>query len=217
MNFPNPAVSYPAIALAAVVVLSGCSAAKYGALEKIGIHKRDILASNVEDARDAQEDAQEQFTDALDRFGEVVSIEQTDLKKAYDRLNDEFEDSEDAAEEVSDQIDDVETVAEDLFEEWGEEIQTYSDATLRRDSETKLKDTQARYTQLLRTMKDAEASMTPVLNTMRDNVLYLKHNLNSQVVGSLQTTFNELQGDIDILVERMNQSIARSDEFISQL
>ena len=212
MNF-----SYRAVALGAIVVLSGCSAAKYGVLERVGIHKRDILASNVEDARDAQADAQEQFQDALERFGAVVSIEQTDLKTAYDRLNDEFEDSEDAAEEVTDQIDDVEEVAEDLFEEWGEEIQQYNDAVLRRDSETKLKDTQARYTELLKTMKDAEASMTPVLNTMRDNVLYLKHNLNSQVVGSLQTTFNELQGDIDILVERMNQSIARSDEFISQL
>ena len=206
-----------AMTIVAIVVLSGCSSIKYNALEKVGIHKRDVLIGNVEDTRDAQEEAQEQFQDALERFGQLVTIEDTNLKKAYDQLNDEYEDSEDAAEEVSDQIEDVEDVANDLFKEWREENKLYSDAVLRRNSENQLRDTQASYTELLKTMKDAEASMQPVLATMRDNVLYLKHNLNAQAIGSLETTFTELQGDINILIERMNQSIARSDEFIRQM
>ena len=204
-------------AVAAVVAISGCSTIKYNTLEKVGIHKRDILIDNVEDTRDAQEDAQEQFKDALERFETVMTIEDTELKKAYNQLNDEYEDSVDAAEDVSDEIESVEVVAGDLFEEWDAENQTYTDAVLRRDSESKLRDTQARYTEMLKTMKDAEASMKPVLDTMRNNVLYLKHNLNAQAIGSLQTTFTELEGDIDILIERMNQSIARSNEFIAQL
>lgn len=202
---------------AAIIALSGCATVKYNALEKVGIHKRDILVDSVEDTRDAQKDAQEQFKDALERFGEVVTVEDSDLKDAYDRLNDEYEDSVDAAEDVSDEIEDVETVASDLFEEWAEENETYTDAVLRRDSESKLKDTQAQYKEMLKTMKDAEASMQPVLDTMRNNVLYLKHNLNAQAIGSLETTFSELEGDIDILIERMNQSIARSDAFIAQM
>jgi len=205
------------LAIVAVIFLSGCTTIKYNALEKVGIHKRDLLIDNVEDTRDAQEEAQEQFQDALERFGQVITIEETELKAAYDRLNDEYEDSVDAADDVSEQIDEVEAVANDLFKEWDEENQTYSDAVLRRSSESQLRDTQAQYKELLKTMKDAEASMQPVLVTMRDNVLFLKHNLNAQVVGSLQTTFNELEGDIDILVERMRQSIARSDEFIRQM
>lgn len=203
--------------LAAVVAISGCTTIKYNTLEKVGIHKRDILIDNVEDTRDAQEDAQEQFQDALERFGALMTIEETSLKKAYDQLNDEYEDSVDAAEEVSEQIADVEQVSGDLFEEWGEENETYTDAVLRRDSESKLRDTQARYTEMLKTMKDAEATMAPVLETMRNNVLYLKHNLNAQAIGSLQTTFTELEGDIGILIERMNQSIARSNDFIQQM
>ena len=203
--------------VATVVAISGCTTIKYNTLEKFGIHKRDILIDNVEDTRDAQEDAQEQFQDALERFGTVITVKDTKLKKAYDQLNDEYEDSVDAAEEVTEQIEDVERVADDLFEEWEEENQTYTDAVFRRDSESKLRDTQARYTELLKTMKDAEASMAPVLETMRNNVLYLKHNLNAQAIGSLETTFTELEGDIGILVERMNQSIARSNDFIQQL
>jgi len=203
--------------VAVVVAISGCSTIKYNTLEKVGIHKRDILIDNVEDTRDAQEDAQEQFQDALERFGALMTIEETSLKKAYDQLSDEYDDSVDAAEEVSEQIADVEQVAGDLFEEWGEENETYTDAVLRRDSENKLRDTQARYTEMLKTMKDAEATMAPVLETMRNNVLYLKHNLNAQAIGSLQTTFTELEGDIGILIERMNQSIARSNDFIAQM
>lgn len=201
----------------ALVMLTGCSTVKYNTLEKIGIHKRDLLVGNVKDTRDAQEEAQEQFQDALERFGSIVTIENTDLKKAYEKLKDEYEDSQDAAEEVSEQIEEVEEVAGDLFEEWREENKAYSDAVLRRDSENKLRDTEARYKEMLKSMKQAESSMQPVLSSLYDNVLYLKHNLNAQAVGSLKTTFSELEGDIDILIERMNQSIARSNDFISQM
>ena len=213
-------MTFMARTLVAVLLLplaAGCSTIKYNTLEKIGIHKRDLLVSNVEDARDAQKEAQEQFQDALERFGSVVTVEETSLKKAYNRLKDEYEDSVDAAEEVSDEIDDVENVANDLFAEWKEETELYTDANLRRDSERQLKTTQGRYKEMLASMKAAEKSMQPVLNTLRDNVLYLKHNLNAQAVGSLRSTFDSLGGDIKLLIERMNESIERSNAFIADM
>ncbi len=205
------------VVVGTIALLSSCSTVKYKSLEKIGIHKRDILVSNVKDARDAQQDAQEQFKDALERFGSVVQIEETGLKKAYDRLSDEFDDSKDAAEEVSEEIDDVENVAEDLFVEWAEEIKLYTDPNLRRNSQNQLRDTQARYKEMLASMQAAERSMEPVLKTFQDNVLFLKHNLNAQAVGSLKTTFQDLEGDIDRLIEQMNQSIERSNQFIADM
>lgn len=201
----------------AVVLISGCSTIKYNTLEKVGIHKRDLLVGNVKEVRDAQKEAQEQFQDALERFGNIVTIKDTNLKKAYDRLKDEYEDSQEAAEEVSEQIRDVESVSAALFKEWRAENKKYTDDVLRRDSEAKLQDTEARYKGMIKSMKHAESSMQPVLASLYDNVLYLKHNLNAQAVGSLRTTFDELEGDISILVERMNQSIARSDDFINKM
>jgi len=59
--------------------------------------------------------------------------------------------------------------------------------------------------------------MQPVLATFKDNVLYLKHNLNAQAVGSLRGSFNNLEGDIERLVNQMNQSIKRSNDFIAQM
>jgi len=205
------------IAGISLVLLTSCSTVKYKSLEKIGIHKRDLLVANVEDARDAQKEAQEQFKDALERFGSVVQIEETGLKKAYDRLSDEYDDSKDAAEEVSDEIDDVEQVAEDLFAEWEKEINEYTDPNLRNNSKNQLRETKSRYGEMLKSMQAAEQSMEPVLKTFRDNVLFLKHNLNAQAVGSLKNTFENLEGDIDNLIEQMNRSIERSNQFIAEM
>lgn len=205
------------VIVSATCLLSACSTVKYNTLEKIGIHKRDLLVANVEDARDAQEDAQEQFKDALERFGSVVEIEETGLKKAYNRLSDEYDDSKDAAEEVSEEIEEVEDVAEDLFEEWATEINEYTDDGLKRNSQNQLRDTKARYKDLLATMKASERSMEPVLKTFRNNVLFLKHNLNAQAVGSLKGTLASLENDIDLLVEQMNKSIERSNQFIAEM
>jgi len=188
-NFCSSKVT--AVACLATVLVTGCSTVKYNTREEIG--------------------------DALERFGSVVEIEETGLKKAYDRLSDEYDDSKDAAEDVSDEIDDVEDVAGALFKEWNEEIKLYSDPNLKQNSQDQLRDTQARYKEMLASMQAAERSMEPVLKTFRDNVLFLKHNLNAQAVGSLKGTFQNLEGDIDRLIERMNQSIDRSNQFIAEM
>ena len=199
------------------VMLNGCSSAYYGAMEKIGIHKRDILVDRVEDARDAQAEAQQQFKSALEEFSSVVQVEETDLKKAYEKLNFEYEQSEEAAQNVSDRIDKVESVAEALFREWEEELELYKSAELKRASSRQLRETKGRYDKMLMSMHQAESSMTPVLRTFRDNVLFLKHNLNAQAIGSLRMEFTNLKGEINRLITKMNAAIETSNNFISNL
>lgn len=201
----------------AVLTLNGCATAYYGAWEKVGYHKRDILQERVEDARDAQADAQVEFKDALEQFGSVVAIEDTDLQRAYDQLNDEYEDSLAAAELVSERVEEVDEVANALFDEWEGELGQYTNAKLRNSAKGQLEDTRSNYSTLLRTMRNAESSMKPVLNTFRDNVLYLKHNLNAQAVGALRGEFKSLQTDVQRLIAEMNKSIAESDKFIASM
>ena len=205
------------VAVALIFVVGGCATAYYGAMEKVGIHKRDILVDRVESARDAQAEAQQQFKSALDQFGAVINIENSDLKQAYERLNAEFEDSQDAAEKVSARIDKVEAVAEDLFEEWTEELTLYKNAELRRASQRKLKETRQRYRRMLASMHRAERSMEPVLRSFQDNVLFLKHNLNAQAIGSLRNEFTSLKGEIAGLIKSMNAAIKTSNQFIAEI
>jgi hypothetical protein len=197
--------------------VGGCSSTYYHAMEKVGVHKRDIMVDRVEDARDSQAAAQEQFKSALQRFDAVIRLEETDLKKAYDKLNSEYESSRQAADKVSSRIDKVESIAEDLFAEWEAELAEYQNKELRRSSKEQLRRTEQRYREMIAGMHQAEASMTPVLQIFKDNVLFLKHNLNAQAIGSLQSEFANLKGEIEILMRKMSSAIELSNKFIADV
>ncbi|MCP3888008.1 MAG: DUF2959 domain-containing protein [Desulfobulbaceae bacterium] len=186
-------------------------------MEKVGKHKRDIMVDRVEEARDSQAEAQEQFKSALEQFDSVVKLKETDLKKAYDSLSGEYDKSVDAANKVTNRIDKVESVADALFDEWEDELDEYQSKDLRRSSREQMKRTEVRYREMLASMHQAEASMEPVLRIFKDNVLFLKHNLNAQAIGSLQSEFANLKGEIDILIRKMNTAIESSNKFIADI
>ena len=199
------------------LALSACQSAYYEAAEQVGYHKRDILVDRVEASRDAQLEAEEQFQSALEQLSALTNFDGGDLEDIYEEMADEYEDSVAAAEEVSDRIDAIEHVAESLFEEWQEEIGQYSNARLKSDSQTKLRETRRRYDAMMGTLRNSESKMDPVLRALNDNVLYLKHNLNAQAVASLQVEFQQIEGDIEILIREMRKAIASSDAFIESM
>lgn len=198
------------------VILTGCSSMYYDAMEKLGFEKRDILVDRVEEARDAQGEAQETFRSALERFQSVVGSPDTELQEKYEQISGAYEDSEEVAQEVRERIDAVEDVSEALFEEWDDELDRYESASLRRNSEQQLKETQQQYDQLIARMHDAEERMDPVLEAFEDQVLYLKHNLNAQAIGSLENELGRIRQDVDALIQNMEASIAESEAFIQR-
>lgn len=200
-----------------ILALNACQSAYYSGMEKVGIHKRDILVDRIEDVQDAQEEGKEQFADALEQFRSVVQFDGGELEDQYDALNHEYKDSKAAAENISDRIDSVESVANALFEEWEEELKQYSNANLRRDSAAKLKSTKAQYETLLRAMHKAESSIEPVLRTLNDNVLYLKHNLNARAVSALKGELAGIDRDTSLLLKDMQTAIDQSNRFIDAL
>ena len=199
------------------LVVGACSTAYYKTMEGLGIEKRDILIDRVEDARDAQDDASEQFASALDQFRATVNFDGGDLEEVYDRLNAEYEKSAAEAEEVSDRINAVESVAEDLFREWEEELDQYSRADLRRNSASLLNDTRKRYKQLMSSMRRAEQSMEPVLVAFKDQVLVLKHNLNARAIGALRNELASIEKDTANLIRQMQKAIAEANSFIDSM
>lgn len=115
---------------------------------------------------------------------------------------------------MSDRIDAVEDVSEALFDEWEKELDQYSSASLRRDSEKKLAATRRQYKQLITAMHKAEKKIEPVLKALGDQVLYLKHNLNAKAIASLQSELVTVESDIAKLVTEMEKSITEANSFI---
>ncbi|MCQ8890853.1 DUF2959 domain-containing protein [Pseudoalteromonas carrageenovora] len=203
--------------LALTLALSGCQSAYYSAMEKVGVHKRDILIDRVEETKDSQEESQEEFKSALERLTTLIDFNGGELQDTYNQLNDDYESSLKAANEVSSNINKVEDVAEALFDEWSDELEQYKSASLKRESSKKLAATQRQFSQLLSSMRSAESKMEPVLTSLHDNVLYLKHNLNAQAISAIKGEFTNLKRDIQILMNDMNKSIADSNKFIEQM
>ncbi len=203
--------------LATLLSMFGCQTAYYAGMEKMGYHKRDLMVSDVEKARDAQQAAKEQFKSALDRFTTVLNIKGGELQEKYDTLNTEYEQSESKAKAVRDRIASVEDVSEALFEEWAAELKEYSSASLRQNSQKKLTQTRGQYAQLIKAMKRAETKMDPVLEKFKDQVLFLKHNLNAQTIASLKSELVSVEGNIASLIKELNASIKEADSFIASM
>jgi len=195
----------------------GCQTVYYDAMEKLGYPKRDLMVSDVEKARDAQQEAKEQFKSALERFTKTLNIKGGELQEKYDILNTEYEKSEAKANAVRDRIASVEDVSQALFEEWEGELKEYSSVTLRQSSQKKLTQTRTQYAQLIKAMKRAETKMDPVLAKFKDQVLFLKHNLNAQAIASLKSELVSVEGNIASLIKEMETSIQEADSFIASM
>ena len=216
---PNPLRTL-AIALAvttAPLTLTACATANYAVQERFGIEKRDILVSRVESAAEAQEDAKEEFVDALEAFRAVVAVDGGALEATYDELSRAYDRADDRAGDARARVASVKAVARDLFREWEGELGEYSDAGLRRASESQLRDTRVRYEELVDKMDAATASMDPVLSVFNDRVLYLKHNLNARAIAALDAETASLESDVARLIADMERSIAAADAFIQDM
>jgi len=214
----NRTITPSTIALAlSCLLLASCSSVYYEALETVGIEKRQILVDRIDDTRDAQEEAKEQFTTALERYRAVVKVEGGDLEEIYDRLNADYERSVARANEVRNRIDAVEPVAEDLFEEWEKEIEAYSNPDLARQSRNLLRDTKSQYAELMRGMRRAEKTMDPVLELFNDQVMFLRHNLNARAIGALKSELATIEKATADLIREMEVSIAEAGQFINSM
>jgi hypothetical protein len=73
-----------------VLPLSGCQTAYYSAMEKVGYHKRNLLADWVKTARDSREEAKKEIVSALDEFGKVVGYPGGELETQYNRMREKL-------------------------------------------------------------------------------------------------------------------------------
>ena len=204
-------------ALAMLGALAACTGAYYRALETVGIEKRDILVDRIDDTRDAQDKAKEQFSSALEQYRSVVAFDGGDLEEVYDRLDAEYKKSERRARAVRERIASVERVAKDLFDEWEDEIGQYSDPNLARRSRELLDETRTRYAGVIAAMHRAEETMDPVLTLFNDQVMFLRHNRTARAIGALEAELADLEQATATLVAEMERAIAEANRFIEDM
>jgi ElaB/YqjD/DUF883 family membrane-anchored ribosome-binding protein len=204
--------------IAALLTLAvGCSSVQYSALEKVGIHKRDILVDNVEEARDSQAETREQLVTAYEELSTLIGFDGGELETQYKRLSREVERSQDSIDELDGHLSDIDRVSEDLFEEWEAELGQYNSAALRADQARKLKLSRKQFATMRDRMQTARDRVDPVMAVLNDNVLYLKHSLNAKALDALRGQASMLEGQVDALIRDMQVAIDEADAFIANM
>ena len=120
-----------------ILGLTACSSMYYNAMEKVGVHKRDILVDRVRAARDSQNEAKQQFLTAMEQFRSVGNFQGGNLEREYKKLNATLQKSESEAVAVCKRISVVEDVSDALFKEWRMELKQYSNDALRKWTEAR--------------------------------------------------------------------------------
>lgn len=189
----------------------------YSARESIGEHKRDIVVTHIEQACVGLRETRDEFEDALQRFKNLVCVNETTLDHKYNLLNRQYQFCCAKSDAVSNRIRAIEQVSEALFKEWESELNEYTNRNLRAHSKQQLKAARQNYARLIRSMQKAEAKIQPVLAAFKDQVLYLKHNLNAQAIAALRHEFIEIGIDISQLINAMEQTIAEASQFVAVL
>ncbi len=198
----------------AAALFVGCQSTYYAVWEKMGKEKRHLLRDQVEKSRNDQGKASEEFKDALTRLKEMYGLEGGDLEKMYNSLSDDYENCQERAQIIDKRIDNIQRIAQDLFAEWRLEIDQIQNSEFRSQSTRKLKATQGRFASLEAALQTARKRMNPVLANLKDYVLYLKHNLNAQAIGSLKGEAASIETDVDRLVRDIQRSIDEADAFL---
>lgn len=208
------------LSIALLFTLSACGTvqkAQYSALEKVGIHKRDILVDRIEATSETQQETKEQFQSAYEELASLVKVDDGGLEKKYKKMAAAVEKSEDKAQELEDRITSVNEVATALFAEWASELNEYQSASLRQASAKNLSTTEQRYAVLYQKMQASQQRVEPVLKVLQDNTLYLKHNLNARAINGLSSEVLSIEGKVAELIKQMEVSINESNQFVKSM
>ena len=205
------------LVLASLTACGTAQKVQYSALEKVGIHKRDILVDRIEKTSEQQEQTKQEFQSAYEELTELVATDDRGLEAKYKKLASSVEDSEDSANALQSRIASVDQVAKALFVEWQQELEQYTNPKLRSISETNMRTTEQRYAVIYSQMQNSHAKIAPVLRVLQDNTLYLKHNLNARAISGISNEVLSVEGKVAVLIQQMEKSIEESKEFISAM
>ena len=206
-----------ALLCALCVLLSSCSLLYYSAMEHLGKQKRDILLKRVVETKKDQQATQEQLKTTLEAFQEVTGFKGGNLEKVYNKLNKEFERSEDRANKLKSRVNSVDDVAKSMFSEWQGEIGGMRNAALKRQSQSLLATAKAQHAQYMAGMRRTERKIEPVLQAFRDQVTFLKHNLNARAINSLKKTSGQIDAQAAVLIRDIDTSSREADAYINTL
>lgn len=200
-----------------LLFLCSCTTVYYKSWELLGREKRDLLSSNIESLKGDQEDAKEEFSDVLERMRLEYVGEKQSLAETYSDLKSDYDDIKDEVDDVTSRLNRVDALAKALFKEWLVEANEFDSTEYRRKSLAKRGQTMRSFNKYMKSTRKIEAGMNQSLKALQDEVIFLKHNLNSQIVSQFNVKLANIEKDMEKIIVKIEKSIQGTDSYIKEI
>jgi len=174
--------------LAAAVALSTGLVA-LGALpafSQAGAEQTQKLLKTVESTVKSIGEARQQLEKTLAGYNSIMDLTAKDTKDAYKNLGKDITESEKKVADTKLKVDEMNAEAGRNFTAWKDSASAITDPDLRKRSEQRLADSQARYEKIAAAGKDARQSFDSLMTDIKNQSTFLGNDLNASAITSLK-------------------------------
>ena len=150
-------------------------------------------------------------------YNSITEMTAKDLKSAYKDLNNDVANSEKKVADGGPKIDEMNTAAEGYFAAWKASAAAISDPDLRKRSEERLADAQARFNNIAVAGKDARQSFDTLMTDVKDQSTFLGHDLNASAIATLKPNAAKFNASAATVFTRIDGVAKLFDEYIASM
>jgi uncharacterized phage infection (PIP) family protein YhgE len=197
--------------VAAAVALQATPAAAQGP------EQTQKFLKTVEGTVKAIGESRAQLQKTVATYNSITEMTAKDLKSAYKDLNKDVADSEKKVTEGRPKVDEMNTEAASYFAAWKESAAAISDPALRKRSEERLADAQARFGKIAAAGKDARQSFDTLMTDVKDQSKFLGLDLNASAIAALKPDAAKFNGRANTVFAKVDGVTKMYEEYVASM
>jgi hypothetical protein len=198
--------------VAAVAALRATPAAA-----QVGPEQTTKFLKTVEGTVRAIGESRAQLQKTVATYNSITEMTAKDLKSAYKDLGKDIADSEKKVADGRPKVDEMNTAAEGYFAAWTASAAAISDPDLRKRSEERLADAQARFGRIAVAGKDARQSFDTVMTDIKDQSTFLGHDLNASAIATLKPNAAKFNASAATVFTKTDGVTKMFEEYIASM
>ncbi len=197
-----------------LVAAAGCQKAYYGAMEYVGVEKREILVDRSESLRDSLYRVRTVYGMALERLDAIAAPNALSPELRYEQAQLLYDECADRAAELRSDIAGTEDVANALFEDWIALNRAQTSESTRAAGQQRLDETREGFAAMMRPVRSAEGRIVPVLAALEGHVRHMKLNMDDASAATVRSELVRVRPDMTALLDQSQTAIDAANTFI---
>ena len=198
--------------VAAVAALRATPAAA-----QVGPEQTTKFLKTVEGTVKAIGESRAQLQKTVATYNSITEMTAKDLKGAYKDLGKDIAESEKKVADGRPKVDEMNTAAEGYFAAWKASASAISDPDLRKRSEERLADAQARFGKIAVAGKDARLSFDVLMIDIKDQSKFLGLDLNASAIATLKPNAAKFNASAGTVFTKTDGVTKMFEEYIASM